>query len=387
VIDESSKFTRLTIAACLAVAAAGGILCVVIAGADWRAYARPLLLGFLACWLITMGSGGILALGNLTGGNWAYATRPYYMAAMNTLPFLVILFVIIAFNVNAIFPWTPSYTGEHEALSGSKADYLNLSFFYLRAISYHVIWVIVWFILGRVSRADLPPASTFPMRRAGAISLLLLIPTTTFAAFDWGMSLEPQWYSSIYGAILTGCGVVAAAALAIVALAGTATRTDVLRISTTDGSQETIQIDGVFNDLGNLLLSFIMLATYFAFSQFLIIWSGNLPSEISWYERRMSWGWGDLGLVVAGSFFAIPFLMLLSREGKRTAGYLRMVAVVVLLAYLANMIWMIVPAFEPLNAREIALFVCGLALIVGLWAALYFFHVGRLRSANTLTVE
>src|SRR6476659_4455193 len=121
------------------------------------------------------------------------------------------------------------------------------------------------------------------------------------------MSLEPPWYSSIYGAILSACGVVAATALAIVSLIAATAQADILEMPTLDSGRETMRVVDVFNDLGNLLLSFIMLATYFAFSQFLIIWSGNLPSEISWYERRMTWAWGDLGLVVAASFFAVPF--------------------------------------------------------------------------------
>src|SRR5262249_2476588 len=194
---------------------------------------------------------------------------------------------------------------------------------------------------------------------------------------DGAMSLEPQWYSSIYGAILSASGVVAGTALAIVSIVRTST-SDELRVPTFGEQRELVYLSGVLNDMGNLLLSFIMLATYFSFSQFLIIWSGNLPAEISWYVRRMSLGWGDLGLAVAASFFVIPFLMLLSREGKRSGSYLATVAVIVLIAYAAYLFWNIVPAFESLDASGIALFACGLVTIAGFWAALYFFHLGRI---------
>jgi hypothetical protein len=215
------------------------------------------------------------------------------------------------------------------------------------------------------------------MRRAGAISLVLLIPTSTFAAFDWAMSLEPHWYSSIYGAILTAGGVVAAMALAIIGLAVVTSGNSYIRLPTNDGSIEQIEIGDIFNDLGNLLLSFIMLWTYFAFSQFLIIWSGNLPDEIAWYERRLTTGWGAIALVVGAFCFAMPFLMLLSRDGKRSAKYLRTVATIVLAAYALNMVWTIVPAFEPDDFRSRATSICALLSIGGMWLAFYFSHVRR----------
>ena len=276
----------------------------------WRAY----LFAFFVIWLITMGAMSLLALGNLTGGRWALAARPFYLAITATLPIVVILFLPIAFGLSEIYPWAQSGDSSAMQLPPSKAMYFARSFVYGRAITYLMVWLIAGRWLDAVSRSELPPASTASMRRAGAICLVLLVPTVTFAAFDWGMSLEPEWYSSIYGGILAMCGVVAAHALSILGYV-------VAKRANNDG--EFVRDDrkgdiDVLNDLGNLLLAFVMVATYFAFAQFLIIWSGNLPSETAWYVRRIAQGWQWMALGVVLLHFAVPFSMLLSREVKRT---------------------------------------------------------------------
>ncbi len=318
-----------------------------------------------------MGGAGLLALGNLTGGRWAAAARPFYLATMQTLPLIAMLFAVVALNLARIYPSAPlSHTAFRESLSAAKAEYLSPNFFLIRSGTYFVLWFVAWLMLARDSRLDVAPASTRKMRRAGALSLVLLIPTTTFAAFDWAMSLEPHWYSSIYGALLTAGGVVAAMALAIIGLAIAAVDKDIIRLPAGDGEREEIVLADIFNDLGNLLLTFVMLWAYFAFSQFLIIWSGNLPDEIVWYERRLVDGWGIVGLLAAVFFFAMPFVMLLSREGKRRAKYLLVVASIALAAFAMNMAWTIVPAFSA-TWRTVALNACALVAISGLWLALY----------------
>lgn len=368
---------RTIVIGCVIVAVTGGVLCVALAAGQWEMLCRPLLLGYLSCWLPTVGAAGLLAIGNLTGGRWAAATRPYFLAAMKTWPLLLLMYVLVAMSLNQIYPWAPVNTGVRESFPAAKAEYLSPNFFLARAFGYYVLWLLVWLLLSAASRIDLPPASTPGMRRAGAISLVLLVPTTTFAAFDWAMSLEPNWYSSIYGAILTAGGVVAAMALAIIGLANSMSVNSFIQLPANDGDTEQVDIGDILNDLGNLLLAFVMVWTYFAFSQFLIIWFGNLPDEIAWYERRLTAGWGALALAVAAFSFFTPFLMLLSRDGKRSPMYLRTVATVVIAAYAINMVWTIVPAFEPADFRTCVMNLCALLSISGLWLAFYFHHVSR----------
>jgi hypothetical protein len=345
----------------------------------WPAY----LYGFLACWLVSIGAMGLLALGNLTGGRWAAACRPFYLAATQSLWLVAILFVPIGVFTEHIYPWANPTTDI--ALPPGKAAYLEPIFFCQRAAGYFIVWLALSWLLGLVSRLDLPPASTPAMRRMGAITLLLLVPTATFAAFDWGMSLEPEWYSSIYGALLIAGGVLAAHALAVsgVATIGDGTVDAILshaglrQGSHTDGTLTSKWVSDFYNELGNLLLAFLMVNTYFALSQFLIIWTGNLPSEISWYLRRMNYGWQYLALVIVVFHFAVPFLMLLSRDVKRDPRQLRFVALMLLSMYAAHLYWMIIPAFPYQGATGYVLNVAAFAAVGGVWLAPFSWHTNR----------
>jgi hypothetical protein len=356
----------------LLLAATGVVICAVIALPRlellWRAY----LFAYLSCWLVTMGGIGLLALGNLTGGRWAAAARPFYLANLQTLPFVLLSSIPIALGLAHIYPWAITDSAARQALSSGKATYLSSDFFLIRAAVYFTIWISCAWLLQRASRIESPPGSTLAMRRAGAVSLVLLVPTSTFAAFDWGMSLEPAWYSSIYGAILTAAGVVAAHALAILALASVAARNETIVLPSEEavGAHE-VPLTDVLSDLGNLLLAFVMLWAYFSFSQFLIIWSGDLPNEITWYEHRIHGSWGAVALAVVVLQFAAPFVMLLSREGKRSSRHLARVAIVLLVACVASLYWTIVPAFSPADTSFFVLNFAAFAGLGGLWFALF----------------
>ena len=367
-------------------AVGGLVLCAMLTWPEpdlvWRAY----LFAFIACWLVTMGATGLLALGNLTGGRWATFGRPLYLSAAQLLPHVAVLFIPIALCLERIYPWAADHTGAEHALAPAKAVYLESSFFMLRTVGYFVVWLFVGGLLTWVSRFDVPAAERPGMSRVGALSLVLLVPTTTFAAFDWGMSLEPDWYSSIYGAILTAAGVLAAHALVIY----TASRLPSERLAailTTAGveiSDDKIgepplnrAVVNVFHDLGNLQLAFLMVAMYFAFSQFLIIWSGNLPSEITWYQRRLAGGWQVVALALVLLHFAVPFVLSFSRDLKRSPRRLARVAVLVLAMYDVHIYWTIVPAFPHDGLRWHATNVAALAALGGLWMMLYCWNTRR----------
>jgi hypothetical protein len=194
------------------------------------------------------------------------------------------------------------------------------------------------------------------------------------------MSLEPHWYSSIYGAIVIAGGVVAAHAVAVIGLSFTsADARRVLHITRPQGREaDTQQFAEVLNDLGNLLLAFIMVWTYFSFSQFFLIWSANLPSEIAWYERRLAGGWQVVAVAIVFVCFAAPFLMLLSRDVKRQPGRLAAVAALVLAGYVLHMFWNIVPAL-PTGGRTVQLAMLGAVVSTGgLWTMLFGWGLGRI---------
>jgi hypothetical protein len=358
----------------LSICGAGVLLCALLSWNDpdrlWRAY----LFAFLAGWLITMGATGLLALGNATGGRWAVACRPYYLAMAQTLPLVAVLFIPIAINYKQIFPWASGATAERPMLAPSQAVYLEPSFFFGRAIAYFVVWMLIVALLSWLSRPGKLQAESAAMRRAGALSLVLLVPTVTFAAFDWGMSLEPTWYSSIYGAILTAGGVLAAQALAICGFSAGG--------AGADGHDAE-----VFNDLGNLLLAFLMVFTYFAFSQFLIIWSGNLPPEITWYVRRLAGGWQWLAIAIVVFHYFVPFLMLLSRDLKRAPRRIAGVAALLLVMYSVHVYWTIVPAFADAGLVWHTTNVSALAAVGGGMLAAFLWHAQRLLPAARTTTN
>jgi len=192
--------------------------------------------------------------------------------------------------------------------------------------------------------------------------------TVTFAAIDWLMSLEPQWYSTIFGAIVATGQMLPALAFAIAVLTFLAGHPVVAQYATAQ----------VWNDLGNLLLAFVMLWTYMSFSQFLLIWSGNLPEEIVWYLARAEGGWQIIAVVLAVCYFAVPFLLLLSRDIKRHPERLRILAISLVCMSVVHYFWLVAPAFSP---RQFSLHWLDLATLVGvggLWLA-YFLRLVQAR--------
>lgn len=347
----------------------------------WRAY----LFGLVSCWLVAMGAAGILAIGNLTGGRWAVAGRPFYLAAMKTIPLVTVLFVPLGFALSQIYPWAEMTGAERaEHFINGKAIYLSPAFFLIRAVIYLAIFNVVAWWLASVSRLDVPPGRTFRMRRAGAVSLVLLAPSVTFAAFDWVMSLEPDWYSSIFGAMLTMGGVAAAHALTIYGLARMprGLRERVMALPTEHDHHDSP--NELFADMGNLLLAFIMVWTYFSFSQYLIIWSGNLPSEISWYLVRSSGYWLYLISAVFAMCFVLPFFALLSRDTKRSIWPLAMVALIVLAGYGLNMYWTMVPALRPIEPGDHLACASALLTLGGLWSAVNSWQLGNVLRTGAL---
>ncbi len=199
--------------------------------------------------------------------------------------------------------------------------------------------------------------------------MVLLIFTITFASVDWYMSLEPEWFSTIYGFIFVAAWAVSALAFVITTMAILSKREPLDRIVAPLH----------FHDLGKLLLALVMLWSYFAFSQFLIIWSGNLPEEIGWYTKRMHGVWGTLIVGVVILHFALPFLLLLSRSLKRDPRKLIIVAILILVMRVIDLLWMIRPAFSgehsDTSATNVLLLVAmhavGFIAIGGLWLAMF----------------
>jgi hypothetical protein len=305
---------------------------------DRDQFFRSYLFGFGFWAGISIGSLALLMLQHLTGGGWGLVIRRVLEASTRTLPLIVILFVPILLGAHRIYSWTDAHEiAEHPVLQ-EKSKYLNLPFFTIRAAIYFAIWLALAYFLNRWSLLQDRTADrkyTKNMRVLAGPGMVLFVFTVTFAAIDWFMSLDWEWSSTIYGFIYVAAWALSALAFTIAVMAWLSKHEPMNNV--------VAQLH--FHDLGKLLLAFVMLWSYFAFSQFLIIWSGNLPEEISWYLPRIHGAWGAIALTVIVLHFAFPFLFLLSRSLKRNAGKLVIVAVLILVMRLIDLFWMIGPNF------------------------------------------
>ena len=338
------------------------------------------LIGFLFCLGLSLGSLSMLMLQHLSGGQWGLVSRRVFEAASGTLPIVALFFLPVLLGIPVLFEWSHEEVLATNAIVRQKAPYLNVPFFLVRAVGYFAFWLLCAWLLNRWSAGQdrgtvaTTPADSVRFRKVSAPGLLFLVLTVSLASVDWIMSLEPEWYSTIFGLLMATGQALSGLSLAIAVLAivaGSRTMADTLT-------------PRHFHDLGKLLLAFVMLWAYLAFSQLLIIWSGNLPEEIPWYLKRMEGVWGGVAMLLVLGHFALPFLLLLSRNLKRHGGLLAKVALWVIAMRMVELIWMVVPAFEtggfPIHWMHLAIPV-GLA---GIWM---FAFARNLRSRALLPVN
>lgn len=350
----------------LSVGVAGLALLLIGAFLDRKQFFQAYLIGFTFWCGISVGSLALLMLQHLTGGGWGFVIRRVLEAATRTLPLVVALFIPLIIGAHDLYEWTdPQVLAEHKIVEG-KTPYLNLQFFTVRAAIFFGVWLLLAFFMNKWSlEQDRTGDSRLAknMRVLSGPGMVLLIFSVTFAAIDWFMSLEPEWSSTIYGFIFVASWSLSALAFVIAVMANLAKGEPMNRIVAPLH----------FHDLGKLLLALVMLWAYFAFSQFLIIWSGNLPEEIHWYLVRMRGAWGVIIIAVAILHFGAPFLFLLSRGLKRNPHKLVIVALLVLAMRIVDLWWMLIPAFSPEHfpLGSLWMIIVSPIAIGGLW--LWFF--------------
>ncbi|HVN83330.1 MAG TPA: hypothetical protein VMW17_00655 [Candidatus Binatia bacterium] len=357
--------------AALAIGAIGLVLAAVGAVVNPEQFFRSYLIAFLFWFGIALGSMAILMIHHIAGGAWGAVIRRLLECGTRTLPLLVLLFLPLLLGIRDLYEWARPEIVAHDEILQHKALYLNVPFFIVRAAIYFSAWLLLAGFLNRWSLEQDRAPSPSVARRLENLSrggLLLLALTMTFAAIDWAMSLEPHWYSTIYSILIMGGQVLTAMAFVIPVAAW---------LAQDHGPLADIISPEQFHDLGKLLLAFVMLWTYFSLSQFLIIWSANLPEEIPWYLHRMQGGWQFIGIGLMLFHFALPFLILLSRDVKRNPRALATVAVALMGVRFMELFWLITPAFAPTGFTlhwldPVALFGVG-----GLWFA---FFVWQLKS-------
>jgi hypothetical protein len=354
----------------LAVGVLGSAVAVALGAADPARFYPAYLLAYIYWFGIGLGSLALLMMQHLTGGAWGVMIRRVLEAAAGTLPLMAIMFVPIAFGLPYLYPWTDLQKVQADPVLLEKMAYLNVPFFVTRAGIYFAAWVGMAALLTQWSRrqdetGDARYADR--MRKLSGAGLVIWGVSVTFASVDWLMSLEPHWFSTIFGILMMGGLGLGAMAFSIIALQWLSAREPLAGVVSR----------AHFHDLGNLLLTFVVLWAYFSFSQLLIIWSGNLPEEIPWYLHRIGGGWAAVAIVVAVFYFAVPFILLLSRRTKQRGRSLAVVAAGVLAARLADLFYLIAPEFSQQGFTVHALDLAAIVGIGGLWVALFAWQLGR----------
>jgi hypothetical protein len=324
---------------------------------------------------LSLGCMSILMLYHLVGGAWGTVSRRTLEAGMMTLPLMAALFIPILFGLPHLYEWArPDELAKNAKLADIAHSYLNATGLMTRAILYFVMWIAMAFLLNKWSteqdNVEAIGRSTLRFRALSAPGLVIYSLTFSFAVIDWVMSLQARWISTIYGLIF-----IAGAALS--------TYCFVVLIESIFGQRKPMSgylRSTEVHDHGKFMLAFVMVWAYFNFSQWLIIWAGNLPEEIPWFFRRIHGGWGVVAMSLVLFHFAVPFAFLLSQRLKRQTTTLVWIASWLLLMRAVDIFWHIEPA-QSLHHDTFHIswtLFAALAGIGGLWMA-YFFRNLRAR--------
>jgi len=338
---------------------AGAVVLAGLAVMDPPQFYRSYLLGYMFWIGLPLGSMALLMLHHLTGGGWGFVIRRLCEASSRTFLLMAVLFLPIVLGIRPLYEWArPEWSAIPH--SSFNAMYLSRGAFLVRAVVYFGVWILMGALLSRWSLEEDRTHDAVmhqKMENLSAPGLVIYGFTVTFASIDWVMSLEPKWISSIYGMIFVVIQVLSAMAFLILVARQLADREPLASVATPSR----------FHDLGTLLFAFVMLWAYLSFSQFLIIWSGNLKLEIPWYLVRLTGSWAGIALFLIVFHFAFPFLLLLNRPLKRQKRGLSLVAGGLLLISVVDVYWLVVPAFFPKGPSVHLADVAALAAIGGLW--------------------
>lgn len=339
--------------------------------AGWQALFHSYLFAYLYWFCLPSGCLAILMLHHLTGGRWGYPLRRILEAGSRSLWLMALLFIPVLVGMPHIFAWAQPAAVQADPILQQKAWWLNAPGFIIRAVIYFAVLLLIATLLNKWSRAqddtgDLKYKGKMTALSAPGVILWALIVTS--ASIDWVMSLEPHWFSTIYGMLW----------IVIEALAGLSFAVFVLRMLS---DREPIKdaIDPLrFNDLGNLMLTFLMLWAYLSFDQLLIVWAGNLKDEIPWYSERAFGSWTPVAVILVILHFFVPFFLLLVRNVKRRPRRLSSVALLLVCLTLVDVYWIVVPAYEKAAPQVHWLDIFALVGIGGLWLGSFMGQLKKL---------
>jgi hypothetical protein len=361
---------------------AGAALCAIGFFIDHDQFYRSYLWAYVFAVGLSVGSMAWLMLQYLTGGAWGVVIRRPAEAAARTLPLVALMFVPVLIGIPNLYKWSHAAIVNADEVLKHKSAYLNVPFFIGRAVLYLGVWNLIGWLLNKWSAREDEQGSVPWHRRMTALSgpgLIFWGFSITFMAIDWVLSIDPHWFSTIFGMLFMAGQGLSSMAFLITLLVLLNHRRPLAGVLTPRH----------LHDLGKLLLALVMVWAYFSFSQFLIIWAGNLPEEIPWYLARLKGGWQYIALLLVVGHFALPFALLLSRDLKRNFKLLASIAVFILFMRLVDIFWLVTPDFRMAQFGVSWLDFAAPLGIVGLWLAYFLWQLEKrpLLPANDPHIE
>ena len=311
-----------------------------------------------------------LALGGLffvliqyaSQGRWGIVVRRTGETVFATIPVMAVLFVPLLFGLHDLFAWSVPGAADHDALLQWKSPFLNVKFFVIRAAIYFACWSLIALGYYRASRGQDVSGDPFVsarLRKYAGPSIIILAITSTFASIDWIVSLTPHWYSTMFGVYFFAGSFIGY--IAFISVLVTAMRRA--------GLLDTIVTAEHLHDIGKFLFAFMCFWAYIAFSQFLLIWYGNLPEETVWYRARITASWKAVSILLMVGHFAVPFLYLVGRTVKRHAATLALGGAWLLVMHFVDVYWQVMPTLHPEGVRVSPLDVAAFAAVGGCFVA------------------
>lgn len=345
--------------------AAGGAL-----ANDARRFAFAYLVGFAFVATLAVGALIFVLLQHVTRAGWSSAARRQMEWAASSLPLVAALFVPLALLASGVYAWlTPAAL--RDPVIARKHAYLNAPAFFVRAAVYFAVWsaLALWF--ARTSRrqdgSDEPAVETARMQRWSGPALPVVGVALGFAGFDWLMSLEPRWYSTIFGVyVIAGAIVSSLALLALLTIA--------LERRGVFGPVSTVEHR---HDIGKLLFGFVVFWAYIAFCQYFLIWYAGIPEETIYFRERWTGSWKLVSAILAVGHFAVPFALLLPRAAKRSRLVLGLGAALVLAMHYVDVYWLVMPVLDPGGARPSWVDAAGLLVPLGGFLSWLAWRAGR----------
>jgi len=321
-----------------------GIIGLILSFIGWFSDSRQFYFSYLTAFVfwITIAWGGLffVMLHHLVSANWSVVIRRFGESISMVIPFMAILFIPLLFGLKELFLWMNPETVAGDQLLLGKSDYLNLDFFIIRLIAYFLIWTVLAYLLNKLSLKQNKTPSfeiTKKMRIVSAPGMILFALTLTFASFDWLMSLDAHWYSTIFGVyIFSGAFL---AFISIVALM-------IIRLQSNGVLTEAITKEH-YHDLGKWMFAFTVFWGYMAFSQYFLIWYGNIPEETIWFLHRWETSWKTISLLIVFGHFGIPFFVLFPQMAKKNKIVMTIMTIWILLMHWVDIYWIVMPTLHP----------------------------------------